>query len=241
MEVIPSIDLRAGRCVRLFQGDFQQETVFSDDPVGVALEWQHEGAARLHLVDLDGAVSGLPVNLSTIKDIVQALDIPVQVGGGVRSRETAEALLSAGAERVVIGTAAVEDPELVGNLCRDAGAERVVIAVDARDGIVAIKGWTESGSVSAVELGLQMGQRGVVRLLYTDVSRDGTLSSPNFAANADLVSRTGLKVQASGGVSSLEHIRELATTGAEGVIVGTALYRRTISLREAIEIAAGQD
>ncbi|MYC29568.1 MAG: 1-(5-phosphoribosyl)-5-[(5-phosphoribosylamino)methylideneamino]imidazole-4-carboxamide isomerase [Chloroflexi bacterium] len=241
MEVIPSIDLRAGRCVRLFQGDFQQETVFSDDPVGVALEWQGQGAVRLHLVDLDGAVSGLPANLSTVRDIVEALDIPVQVGGGVRSRETAEALFSAGAERVVIGTAAVEDPELVKELCQESGGERVVVAVDARDGVVAIKGWTESSSVSAVELGLRMGQQGVVRLLYTDVSRDGTLSSPNFSANADLVTRTGLKVQASGGVSSLEHIRELVTTGAEGVIVGTALYRRTINLREAIEIGASQD
>lgn len=238
MEIIPSIDLRAGRCVRLFQGDFERETVFSEDPVSMALEWQSQGAGRLHLVDLDGAASGIPANLSTIRAIVEALEIPVQVGGGIRDVATAAALLEAGAERVVMGTAAIEDPRLVEDLCRDAGAERVVVAVDARDGLVAIKGWTEKSEVTAIELGKQMAAIGVGRLLYTDVSRDGTLSSPNFAANAELVLGTGLMVQASGGVSTLAHIRQLKPTGVEGVIVGTALYRKAITLGEAIEAAS---
>ena len=235
MQIIPSIDLKAGRCVRLYQGDFQQETVFSEDPVSVALGWQQRGGAILHIVDLDGAADGIPANLAAIQEVVGTVTMPVQVGGGIRSREIADALLSAGVSRVVIGTAAVSDPDLVEGLCRDYGSERVVVAVDARDGLVAIKGWTESSQVSALELARQMRELGVSRLLYTDVSRDGTLTSPNFAANEELVRETGMKVQASGGVSSLEHIRQLVSTGVEGAIIGTALYRGTISLEEAIE------
>ena len=237
MEVIPSIDLKAGRQVRLFQGDFQQETVFSDDPLAVALGWQEQGASLLHLVDLDGAAARSPANLPVIESIVTALTIPVQVGGGIRSRDTADALLAAGVNRVVIGTAAVENPALVEGLCQAYGGERVVVAVDARNGLVAIKGWTEGSQVTALELARQMAALGVPRLLYTDISRDGTLTAPNFAANTELVAKTGLKVQASGGVSALEHIRQLAQTGAEGVIIGTALYRQTIDLGEAITVA----
>ena len=239
MEVIPSIDLKGGRCVRLFQGDFRQETVFSDDPLAVALSWQEQGAPRLHLVDLDGAADGTPANLPIIHAIVSALAIPVQVGGGIRSRETADALLEAGVERVVIGTAAIERPELVADLCREYGGSAVVAAVDARDGLVAIKGWTEGSRITPLQLARQVAELGVPRLLYTDVSRDGTLTTPNFAANAELVQGSGLKVQASGGVSSLAHIRQLAQTGAEGAIIGSALYRGTLVLKEAI--AAGRE
>ena len=239
MEIIPSIDLKAGRCVRLYQGDFDQETIYSDDPVAVALGWQEQGGNLLHLVDLDGAGGGIPANLSIITSIVQALKIPVQVGGGIRERATADALLSTGVARVVIGTAAVENPDLVEGLCQDYGGERVVVAVDARDGMVTIRGWTAGSRVSALELARQVRVLGVPRLLYTDVSRDGTLTSPNFAANTELVRETGMKVQASGGVSTLEDIRRLNKTGAEGVIIGTALYRGTISLAGAIEAAEG--
>ncbi len=239
MEVIPSIDLKAGRCVRLFQGDFRQETVFSDDPLAVALGWQGQGASRLHLVDLDGAAAGSPVNQPVIEAIVAGLSIPVQVGGGIRRRDTAAALLAAGVNRVVIGTAAVENPALVADLCREYGGDPVVVAVDARDGLVAIRGWTEDSRVTALELARQMAGLGVSRLLYTDISRDGTLTAPNFAANAELVAKTGARVQASGGVSSLEHIRQLARTGVEGVIIGSALYQQTIDLREAIAAGSG--
>jgi len=235
MQIIPSIDLKAGRCVRLYQGDFQQETVFSEDPVSVALGWQQQGGPILHIVDLDGAADGIPANLAAIREVVATVAMPVQVGGGIRSREIADSLLSAGVDRVVIGTAAVSDPGLVEGLCQDYGSERVVVAVDARDGLVTIKGWTESSQVSALELARRMKALGVTRLLYTDVARDGTMTSPNFSANRDLVRETGMKVQASGGVSSLEHIRQLVSTGVEGAIIGTALYRGTISLEEAIE------
>ena len=239
MEIIPSIDLKDGRCVRLYQGDFQQETVFSEDPVAVALGWQEQGGSLLHLVDLDGAAAGTPANLPIINSIVQVLDIPVQVGGGIRERSTADALIAAGVSRVVIGTAAVENPQMVEGLCQEYGGERLVVAVDARNGMVTTRGWTEGSQVSAPDLARQMGALGVLRLLYTDVSRDGTLTSPNFGANAELVRETGMRVQASGGVSTLDDIRQLAQTGVEGVIIGTALYRGAITLTDAIRAAEG--
>ena len=239
MEVIPAIDLKAGRCVRLYQGDFQQETVFSNDPLSVALSWQEQGAPRLHLVDLDGAAAGTPANLPVIAAIAAQLAIPVQVGGGIRNRNTADRLLTAGVGRVVIGTAAIANPDLVADLCRDYGGDSVIAAVDARDGWVAIKGWTEGSQVTALDLARQMAGLGVPRLLYTDIARDGTLTAPNFAANAELATQTGLAVQASGGVSTLAHIRQLAQTGVEGVIIGSALYRHTIDLKAAI-VAAGE-
>ncbi len=237
MEVIPAIDLRLGLCVRLFQGDYQQETVFSDEPVSVALAWQEQGAPRLHLVDLDGAAGGVPVNLEVITSIIHNLTIPVQIGGGIRDLATAESLLSAGADRVVIGTAAVENPSLVEDLCQKYGSQRVVIAVDAKDGLVAIKGWLESTEVKAQDLVEQMALLGVRRILYTDISRDGTLTEPNFEANADLVRTTDMAVLASGGIATLDHVRRLADTGAEGAILGRALYTGAFSLREAIAVA----
>lgn len=239
MEVIPAIDLKSGRCVRLYQGDYQRETVYSDDPVSVALTWQQEGAPRLHLVDLDGAAGGKPANLEILSQIIRSLSIPVQVGGGIRDEETAQTLLAAGADRVVIGTAAVEQPSMVEDLCRIHGADRVVVAVDARDGRVAIKGWTEQSLISAGELAQRMFLLGVTRLLYTDISRDGTLTEPNFEANAALVRDTGMAVLASGGITSLEHIRQLGSTGVEGVILGRALYDGVITLPEALSLAGG--
>ena len=241
MEVIPSIDLKSGRCVRLYQGDYQRETVYSENPISVALAWQDQGAQRLHLVDLDGAAQGRLVNLEHIAEIIERLSIPVQVGGGIRRLETAENLLSAGAARVVIGTAAVEDPSIVEALCLKHGGGSVVVAVDARDGQVAIKGWKEQSPVSARELALQMAQLGVIRLLYTDISRDGTMTEPNFSANAALVRETGLRILASGGVTTLEHIRRLAATGAEGAILGRALYDGVVKLPEAIAVAKEAD
>ena len=237
MEVIPAIDLRSGRCVRLYQGDYRRETVYSDDPLSMALDWERQGAPRLHLVDLDGAAQGRPANLETIGQIIQRLAIPVQVGGGIRDQATAESLLAAGADRVVIGTAAVQEPSLVEGLCRKHGSGRVVVAVDARDGRVAIKGWTEGSLLSALELARRMAELGVRRLLYTDISRDGTMTEPNFAASEELALETGLAVLASGGITSLDHIRRLAGTGVEGAILGRALYAGAISLPEALAAA----
>ena len=241
MEVIPSIDLKSGRCVRLYQGDYDRETVYSEDPLAVAQSWQDQGAPRLHLVDLDGAATGTPVNLDTISNIIDRLTIPVQVGGGIRNLQTAERLLDGGVDRVVIGTAAVEDPLLVQQLCQKYGSHRVVVAVDARDGQVAIKGWTEKTTVTSLDLANQMSQLGVTRILYTDVHRNGTLTEPNFAANAMLVKETGLAVLASGGIASVEHIRRLVQTGVEGVVVGSALYTGAVSLPDALAAVTSGD
>ena len=237
MEVIPAIDLRAGRCVRLHQGDFERETVFSDDPVAMALQWQAQGGTRLHVVDLDGAASGEPTHLGVISDIVSALEIPVQVGGGIRSVATATAWLEAGVERVVIGTAAVRDPDMVAEVCRDHGSERVVVSVDARDGMVALQGWTEPSQVTVLDLAHRMADLGIVRLLYTDIARDGMLTGPDLATNAKLVEETGMAILASGGVSSVGDVRQLVTTGVEGVIVGRALYTGAVILPEAAAAA----
>jgi len=237
MEVIPSIDLKSGRCVRLYQGNYQQETVYSEAPLAVAIAWEEQGAPRLHLVDLDGAAKGTPANLAIISAIVSQLKIRVQLGGGIRNLATAEALLSAGVDRVVIGTAAVEQPALVQELCEKYGKQRVVVALDARNGQVAIKGWTENTSVSALRLAEDMTAIGVERLLYTDISRDGTLTEPNFSANAMLAQNIAIKVQASGGIASLQHIERLTKIGVEAAILGRALYTGNINLAEAIASA----
>ena len=237
MEVIPAIDLRGGRCVRLHQGDFERETVFSDDPLAMAQRWQEEGGPRLHLVDLDGAATGEPAHLAIISAIVKALDIPVQVGGGIRSADTARAWLEAGVDRVVIGTAAVRKPEMVAEVCRDHGSDRVVVSVDARDGMVALQGWMEASEVTVLELAGRMSGLGVERLLYTDIARDGMLTGPDLETNSSLVRETGLSILASGGVSSVDDIRHLVPTGVEGVIVGRALYTGAVSLPAAAAAA----
>ncbi|MBC8280896.1 MAG: 1-(5-phosphoribosyl)-5-[(5-phosphoribosylamino)methylideneamino]imidazole-4-carboxamide isomerase [Chloroflexi bacterium] len=238
MEVIPAIDLKDGRCVRLFQGDFNQETIFSDDPLATALSWQEQGGHRLHVVDLDGAVQGKPAHLEVIASIVSALSIPVQVGGGIRDLAAADAWLEAGVDRVVIGTAAVRDPDMVQEVCRKHGSERVVVSIDAKDGLVALQGWKEASTTTVFELADQMGQIGVVRLLYTDIARDGALTGPDFDTNQRLVSETGLAIQASGGVASVEHIKGLVPTGVDGVIVGRAIYTGAVSLPEAVAAVA---
>jgi phosphoribosylformimino-5-aminoimidazole carboxamide ribotide isomerase len=237
MEVIPAIDIRGGRCVRLYQGDYSRETVYSDDPVDVARRWREQGAPRLHLVDLDGAVQGRPVNLDTVGAIAAKAGIPVQCGGGVRSLDTAELLFDRGVERVVLGTSAVRSPDLVERLCREWGSDRVVVAVDARDGRVAIEGWTEGTSVASADLMRGMTEAGVRRFLYTDISRDGTLGEPNFEAVRALLGEIRCPIQASGGVSREEHLVRLASMGVEGAIVGQALYTGDLDLRAAARAA----
>ena len=238
MEVIPAIDLKNGRCVRLFQGDFNQETVFSDDPLATALSWQEQGGHRMHVVDLDGAIQGRPAHLEVITSIASTLRIPVQVGGGIRDLRSAEAWLDAGVDRIVIGTAAVRDPDMVQEICRKFGSERVVVSVDAKEGLVALQGWKEASTTTVFQLASQMAQIGVVRLLYTDIARDGALSGPDFITNERLVIETGLAIQASGGVASVEHIKDLVPTGVDGVIVGRAIYTGGVSLSEAVAAVA---
>lgn len=224
MIVIPAIDVRDGRCVRLLQGDYGRETVYGDDPALVARRWQDAGAGMLHVVDLDGARDGVPCQRETIASIVKSVDIPVQVGGGVRTREHAASLDETGVARFILGTAAVDDPELVSDLLDRYGPEKVVVGVDARDGLVATRGWLDQSDVRAVDLVDAMRERGVRRIIYTDIERDGTLGTPNYEAIAGVAGR-GVRVVASGGVRTRDDLQQLATIpGVEAAIVGRALY-----------------
>jgi phosphoribosylformimino-5-aminoimidazole carboxamide ribotide isomerase len=233
IDIIPSIDIRAGRCVRLYQGDYKQETVFSDDPLDVALKWQSMGAPRLHIVDLDGAASGEILNLEIIKNITKAMLIPVQLGGGIRDLETVETLLKGGVERVILGTAAVEDPELVTDACRRY-SDSVIVSIDAQQGSIATRGWVKDTGLAAIGLAQSMVKRGVGRFIYTDIERDGTLTEPNFSAIAEMIDALGLPLIAAGGIASLNHLKMLKKLGAEGAIIGKALYTGDIKLKQAI-------
>jgi phosphoribosylformimino-5-aminoimidazole carboxamide ribotide isomerase len=233
MEVIPAIDLKGGKCVRLYQGDYSQETVFSEEPVSVALQWQSLEASRLHLVDLDGAARGELCHSSLISEIVKAVKIPVQVGGGIRQLETIEELLKTGVGRVVLGTIAVDNPGLVGEACHRFG-EAIIVGIDARDGYVATHGWQKKTNITASELVQQMAALGVRRFIYTDILRDGTLTQPNFEAIAELIGKTSLPIIASGGVTSISHLKRLFQLGVEGVIIGRALYTGDVRLEEAL-------
>ncbi|OLP16764.1 1-(5-phosphoribosyl)-5-[(5-phosphoribosylamino)methylideneamino]imidazole-4-carboxamide isomerase [Leptolyngbya sp. 'hensonii'] len=236
MEVIPAIDLLEGRCVRLYQGDYAQSQVFSENPVEVARQWTDQGATRLHLVDLDGAKVGHPVNLPAIEAIVRAIDVPVQVGGGLRDRESVATLLDRGVGRVILGTVAVEQPELVAQLCRDY-PERVVVGIDARNGRVATRGWLETSDVAAVDLAQRMATLGAVAIIYTDIHRDGTMQGPNIAALRELAASVPIPVIASGGISSVTDLLSLSALenlGVTGAIVGRALYTGDIILAEAL-------
>ncbi|RJQ28597.1 MAG: 1-(5-phosphoribosyl)-5-[(5-phosphoribosylamino)methylideneamino]imidazole-4-carboxamide isomerase [Peptococcaceae bacterium] len=241
MLIIPAIDLRAGRCVRLVEGRPEQETVYSRDPVAVARRWQEQGARWLHVVDLDGAFAGAPKNLDVIKEILAGVDIPVQVGGGIRDIDVIDRLMSLGVSRVILGTAAVLKPQLVADACARYG-DNVLVGIDGRDGRVAVEGWGVTVEKNTVDLALEVKAMGVKRVVFTDIWRDGTLKGPNLAATAELARGTGLKVIASGGVSGADDLRELTKLeqyGVEAVILGKALYAGAVTLKEALSIAAG--
>ncbi|UNC92902.1 1-(5-phosphoribosyl)-5-[(5-phosphoribosylamino)methylideneamino]imidazole-4-carboxamide isomerase [Candidatus Contubernalis alkaliaceticus] len=238
MEVIPAIDLKGGKCVRLFQGRADRETVYYEDPLEVALMWEQKGASRLHLVDLDGAFQGSPKNKEVIKKIAAVLKIPIQMGGGIREEETVAELFSLGISKAIIGTAAVDNPDLVERLVNAYG-ERIMVGVDAQEGMVAVKGWVESSNLRALDLVKKMEQAGVKEVVYTDISRDGTLQGPNFDSTREIAENTEVKIIASGGVSSLEDIkiaRQLEGVGISGIIVGQALYTGKFTLEEALKI-----
>jgi phosphoribosylformimino-5-aminoimidazole carboxamide ribotide isomerase len=233
MELIPAIDLRGGRCVRLVQGDYDRETVFSDDPVAVAQRWVEEGATRLHVADLDGAREGRPVNDEAARAVIETVDIPVQVSGGVRDLRAIEQWLADGAQRVVLGTAVARDPALGGEAARRFG-DGVIVSIDARDGLVAVDGWEVATDVRADELLRQLVALGVRRFVYTDIARDGTLTSPNYEAIASLVAASSAPIIAAGGVAEVSHLVRLAELGVEGVIMGRALYDGRVDLRAAL-------
>ena len=238
MEVIPAIDLIDGRCVRLYQGDYSRETVYSDDPVEVALRWERLGARRIHVVDLDGARAGSPQNLDAIRRIAEAVGVPVQMGGGIRTLDTVRQVIASGVDRVMLGTVAVRDPRIVTTACELVGAERVLVAIDSRDGRVAVSGWTDGSETSATDLLRLMMDAGVRAFLCTDISRDGTLTGPDYDHMRGLVAIAGAGVIAAGGIATVEHLRKLATIGVGGAVIGRALYTGDIDLAEAIGAVA---
>jgi len=238
MKLLPAIDLLDGKAVRLEEGRRDRVTVFHDQPWLLVDDFAAAGAERVHVVDLDGAFAGAPAQRELIARLVAASPIPVQVGGGIRDRAAVEAVFAAGAAYAVLGTAAVKAPAMVEDVCR-AFPGRIVVAVDARDGVVAVEGWVESGGVTAVELGLRAAAWGAAALLYTDVARDGIHAGPNLAATAELARQVGIDVIASGGVSSLGDLAALRDAGIPAVVVGRALYDRRFTLAEAIAVARG--
>jgi len=236
MILIPAIDLKEGHCVRLRQGNMDESTVFSDDPVAMAGKWAEQGCSRLHLVDLDGAFEGAPANADVIQEICTSFPgLPIQIGGGIRSIETVESYLEAGVSYVIIGTMAVKRPEFITQLCAEFPGN-VIIGLDARDGMVAVHGWAEGSDHSAQEMALRFEDQGVAAIVYTDISRDGMMQGVNVEATRQLAESISVPVIASGGVTDMECIIQLNAvkdSGIEGVIIGRALYERTISLPEA--------
>jgi phosphoribosylformimino-5-aminoimidazole carboxamide ribotide isomerase len=241
MDVIPAIDLLEGRCVRLYQGDYERSQVFNDNPADVAKQWVEQGATWLHVVDLDGAKIGKVVNNNAIESILQAVSVPVQVGGGLRDRGCVAQLLNLGVQRTILGTVAVEQPQLVADLCQEFPG-KIVVGIDARNGKVATRGWLEMSEVLATDLAQQMQQLGAAAIIYTDINRDGTLSGPNLEALRELATELSIPVIASGGVSSVTDLLSLLALeplGVTGVIVGRALYTGDINLKAALQ-AIGQ-
>lgn len=234
MQLYPAIDMKGGKCVRLTQGLFDNVKVYSDTPAEMARLWASQGASYLHIVDLDGALAGRSVNEAAIRGIVEAVDVPIQLGGGIRSAEAVEYMLDLGITRCIIGTRAVERPEFIGELIGRFGADRIVVGVDAKHGMVAVEGWEKVSDQSALDLCMKMKEFGVEHIVYTDISRDGTLTGPNVDYTRELTKRTGLDIIASGGVSGMDDLIRLNECGIRGAIIGKALYEKRISLPEAV-------
>jgi len=241
MILIPAVDLKNGRCVRLLQGQMDAETVYSDDPLAMAQGWVEQGATRLHVVDLDGAVEGEPRNLSAIEQIVKSLPVPVQVGGGIRSVEQIERYLELGVERVIIGTLAIEQPLVTADICRRFPG-RIAVSLDTRDGKVAVKGWQERAAVNYLNVAQQIDAWHPVVLIFTAIQRDGTLEGPDLPRLKELLAVVGLPVIVAGGIGHLDHIRSLmplVSDGLQGVIIGKALYGGSVSFHEALALVQG--
>jgi len=236
MTIYPAIDLRGGQCVRLTEGDFSRETVYGDDPVAMARRWRDDGARWLHVVDLDGARAGAPVQADVVARICRAVDVPVQVGGGLRDEAAVRTVLDAGAARAIVGTVAVRDPDLCERLCATFPG-RIVVGIDARDGIARVSGWAEGSTVAATDLAATMAARGATAIVYTDIARDGTEQGPNIEETAKVARAAKIPVVASGGVGSLAHVRAVqarTADGIEGLIIGRALYTGAVALRDAL-------
>ncbi len=237
MLVIPAIDLHRGRCVRLYQGDPERETVYGNNPVEVALQWEQLGAKMLHLVDLDGAFTGHSKNAEMICKIGEQVSIPLQLGGGIRSKESVEKAISAGVSRIIMGTIAIEQPDLAQQLIDNYG-ERILVGIDAREGMAAVKGWTQSSAVRTVDLALRVETWGVGEIVYTDIQKDGTMQGPDLKGLEELIEKTSLQVIMSGGISSIEDLKSLKPYGdrVKGVIIGKALYSNQLTLTDAMAV-----
>jgi len=238
MKVIPAIDLKGGKCVRLLQGRMEDATVYGDDPAEMALRFEKMGAELIHVVDLDGAFAGSQKNLDSIKKILDTISIPIEVGGGIRNMTAIDGLLKLGVSRVILGTIAVEDPALLVLACKK-HPNRIVAGIDAKDGMVAVRGWGDVSGVKAEELAMQMEEAGVVAIIYTDISRDGMLTGHNVEATRQLAGHVQVPIVASGGVKDISDIKALLaieSMGVEGVITGKAIYEGTLDLRAAIEL-----
>ncbi|MCH5187469.1 MAG: 1-(5-phosphoribosyl)-5-[(5-phosphoribosylamino)methylideneamino]imidazole-4-carboxamide isomerase [Oscillospiraceae bacterium] len=233
MRIYPAIDIRGGNCVRLLQGDYARETVYGSSPAEIAKKWEAAGADFIHVVDLDGARSGGNENRSAVAEICRSVNVPVQQGGGIRTLEDVEAVLALGVSRVIIGTAAIDDPDMVREAARRHGSA-IAVGIDAKDGYVATDGWTKVSEKTAVELALEMKAMGVETIIFTDIATDGTLAGPNVRAMAEMAEKTGLNVIASGGVGCEADLEALSRTGVEGAIVGKALYTGKIELSNVV-------
>jgi phosphoribosylformimino-5-aminoimidazole carboxamide ribotide isomerase len=236
MQIWPAIDLRGGNCVRLLQGDYDRETVFGRDPAAMARRWVSEGAKYLHLVDLDGARDGKSVNREAIAAIVMAVDIPCELGGGIRDQQTIEQMLALGLARLVIGTKAVKDADWFRRMCRQFPG-RLAVGIDARDGRVASEGWLETSEVAATELARSLASEPIAAVIYTDIARDGMMAGPNVQAMAEMRRAVSAPVVASGGVVTADDVRRLAEAGMDGCIIGRALYEGSLTLAEALAAA----
>ena len=235
MQLYPAIDLKDGKSVRLKQGEFKDITVYCDEPYKVARYFEENGASFIHLVDLDGALEGHSVNEETIKKIVASVNIPCELGGGIRTMEDIERVLSYGINRVIIGTKAVKDPSFVEEAVKRFGADRIVVGVDAKNGMVAIEGWEKVSDKSALSMCLSMKEMGVKNIVYTDISKDCMLMGPNVAMTQELTEKTGMNIIASGGVSSMEDLRNLNNAGIKGAIIGKAIYENRVTVKEAVD------
>ena len=235
MQLIPAIDLKNGSCVRLLQGNSDKETVYSNDPAGMAVKFEESGAKRLHLVDLDGAFQGLSSNISSIRSILKNVSIPVQIGGGMRTEEDIDNMIDLGVSSVIIGTMAVNLPDVLEKLLNKYTDEQIILGIDSRNRKVSIEGWKENTQIHDVEFAKRWKNFGIKRVVFTDISRDGMLSGPNLVALREMAENTGLKIVASGGVSSLEdleQLKKLEPYGVDQVISGKAIYERKIDLRK---------
>jgi phosphoribosylformimino-5-aminoimidazole carboxamide ribotide isomerase len=236
MRLYPAIDLKDGKCVRLLQGDYNEVTVYGNDPVEMAKKWESLGGDVLHVVDLDGAKEGKGMNDEVVANIAQALKMPVEIGGGIRSIEDIERKLSTGVARVILGSAAVKNPALVKEAVEKFGAEKIIIGVDAKNGKVAVEGWLEVTDHSALDFCKELKKMGVTTVIYTDIAKDGMMQGPNLEETKKLVEESGLDIIASGGVSSIEDLKALAAIGVEGAIIGKAIYTDAIDLKEAAKL-----